>query len=368
MFNIVQSPVSNGTFGILDLPEFIISATKKLSAQVNVYDGQEYRTLVDLGYTPGVDGMVEFDIRDIIASELETVFQLSSHNYIQRSFKAAISVALSDDDMNASLTFNVVNVRCKTPSLSNILMHKFLTIQPSVKYTRRRAPEYLTYSYYRESTLKVKFYLESGGTEIVTLYTCSNDFVTRTHNVSFAKLLQLASPAAKKSYYDIYVENGNGTRRSNIQRYVVKDDTGREKYYLFANQMGGIDTLICCGQLTSKPDAEYNIGRLSIGLVQLDDSEDTLTYTQNSGMMMTAFNSWIEDFLMSKKAKYVYEAGNNTFTKIVVIDNDYTFNDRDSLVAFSFSYKKAEGDFLYIDGEIGMLQQDLTVTSNVIMI
>lgn len=349
----------------MDLPEFIIRATKNLSAQVNIYDGQEYQTLANLGYTPGIDGMVEFDIRDLIAAELETIFNATSGNYVQSSFKATIAVALSDDDENTSLTFNVVNVRCKTPSMQTLLNHKFLTIQPSVKYTRKRAPEYLTYSYYRTSTLKVKFYLASGSTETVTLYTCSNDFVTRTHNVSFNKVRQFGSAAGKKNYYDIYVEDGNGTRISNIQRYVVKDDTGREKYYLFANQLGGIDTLICCGQFSSLADAEHNIGRLSTGLVQLDDSEDTLTYTQNSGMMMTANNSWIEDFSMSKKGKYVYDSDKRTLTRIVVIDNDYTFNDRNPLLAFTFSFKKAEGDALYIDGELGMLQQDLNVVSTI---
>lgn len=343
MIEIIQSPSANGLYGLQDVPSIEFYCDGMAAVVVDMEGNGSFSG----SYVPDSGKLVEIDIRDILSGMTSSKFRLNTVVTNQSDFTHAVSVEIKDDNNTKTINFKVANIHCKvTGQLSQLFNERFLTTQPSVKYITAKSKEYLTLTNtFASAKLMAKFYSNSGGETIKLLDLQQR---TITCNVSPELLFQQSNiPSSnRKPYYDVYfvIPDGGTYKTLFSQRYVIKDATDAEKYYIFENELGGFDTIICKGLLVTTPSITYNTAKLSSGVIQLDDTDDHFAYEQKSGYFPATYKDWIKSFLKSKRQKYVYDASSNSVKKIIWVDSGYEVNDRDGMICFSFSYIYADGD------------------------
>lgn len=358
-----NAPKQQGYYTIPDLPVFRLRCTLPMTAEVGYIHNSKVNNVFSSSYVPGIDNNIEISFIDVLQtlfSSEEPKFHLG---YItQSNFVKEIYVLFKDDDGQIERTFNILNINATTSStdIANVISKRFLTLQPDVKEVTVDSPEFLTYFYIGNvKKLIAKFYDISGSAEIVTLYTWKGDGVSAiTHNVSYREVMKYSNSdsSSKKPFYDIYVVDDNNQRISVIQRYVFRESTGRENYYLFYNSLGGLDTFITTGDNIQEPSITFDIARTSLGLIQLENTEDHVAYNQKSGYFSIDNIQVVTDFLFSKKDKYIFNCDTLSCSKIVVTENDASFNKKDSFTSFSFTYRKMQ-DIPEIEDTIIEVQQ-----------
>lgn len=357
-----NAPKQQGYYTIPDLPVFRLRCTLPMTAKVGYIHNGKVNNVFSSSYVPGIDYNIEINFKDILLTLLsskEPDFHLS--NITQNNFIKEIHVLFKDDDGQTERTFYILNINATTSSSDiNVITKRFLTLQPDVKETTVDSPEFLTYFYHTNATkLIAKFYNLDGTSETVTLYTRrDNDSLAITHNVSYRDVMKLSNSYSsnKKPFYDIYVVNENNMRISVIQRYVFKESTGRENYFLYYNSLGGLDTLITTGDNIQNPEIAFDVFKTSSGLIQMNNTEDYISYNQKSGYFSIDNINVVTDFLLSKKDKYIFNPNDISCSKIVITDSDASFNKKESFTSFSFSYRKMQ-DIPKIDDVVLEMQQ-----------
>ena len=333
----------NGYYSITDMPSLKMSCTSPIMAKFSYIHGGNAIIFFEGSYIPDTNSRIEIDFKDMLSTLFENAEpQMSVNAFVQPDFVKDIRVEISDNESKVEINFHILNVNAHcTSDIIDILGKRFLTWQPNTKETTLSAPEFLTYFHSSVGEkLTAQFYYAGGLCEIIPLYGWAGITPAVTHNVSPA--LVLAASACPSEYklpfYDIFVTDTSGNRISMKQRYILKHATERDKHYLFYNSLGGLDTLIATGSLTDKAEASFDIARTFSGLIPLDISDDYVHSRQNSGYFPTTYIPFLKDFILSKKKKYIVEAG--SCKKLVITECDNEFSNKDSLVTFSFGYRK----------------------------
>lgn len=358
-----KAPKIQGYYSIPDLPEFRLRCTLPMTAEVYYMQYSKLKKVFAGSYTPGINLEVCIDFKEILKTLLaseEPKFHLEY--FTQYDFIKEIHVVFKDAEKELERVFYITDINATSQvDIDVVFSKRFLTFQPDVKETTVDSPEFLSYFYTGEKVRKLvaKFYLKAGGSEIVTLYSWNAKKIEMvTHNVSYRQILKLSntSSSEKKPFYDIYIVDENNQRISVIQRYVFRESTGRENYYLFYNSLGGLDSLITTGDIFQKPDVSYDVVRTSSGLIPLDNTEDHITYNQKSGYFSIDNIPYVIDFVLSKKNKYLFNPEDKACHRIVMTENDSSFNKKESFTSFSFSYRKMN-DIPAVDDSVIEVQE-----------
>lgn len=360
MFNLIQHP---DQYSILsNLKPIIISADSEVTIEL-FYNNSNHDSIINLSYYPDFNYMVNVDLTDVIDSLLCSNFP-SANNYMQNKFIADFRCQIISRGGRSSFTFSVTKSKIRTTmSFNDFYDKKILTFQPNVKTITKLSPEYLTFAYRKPSRLVVKFYLKNGNTEECLLFMYNGSQVKCfTHDVSFMTVWDRshAPSANKEPYYDIYVKDDNSVV-SDVQRYVYRESFGREKYYLFINTLGGLDTLTCIGEHVSSPSISHNTCRYSRGIESIDNSDDFMSYRQNMGFTRNSDESLVRNFLESKQYHYQFDPETNSFAKIVITESSYEKSDHDNYFTPEFTYRRAESDLMEIR-PLNYTQQQLVFT------
>ena len=342
-FFLENTPIENGYYSIPDLPSFSIVGSSNITAKLSYIHNGAAVLVFSSSYVPGRSNRIEIDFKDILTALFKNAEpQMSSDAFAQSTFIRDISVKILDNEDSVERKFHVLNINAHCASdIINILSKSFLTQQPSTKETTIYSPEFLTYLYSGAGEkLVAQFYYTDGTSELVTLYRWDGTYQAITHNVTPSKVIASSyhPTERKKPFYDIYIADALGNRKSMIQRYVLKHPTERDKHYLFYNSLGGLDTLTATGQLTDSAKVNFDIALTSSGLISLDNSDNHVNYSQNSGHFSNKYLSFLKDFILSKKTKYIVEEG--ICKNIVITECDNSFSNKDNLVSFSFGYRK----------------------------
>ena len=365
MLQLLQAPASMGYYTKPQLPIFRVKSDSGFVCKLYAYG--------ELLFTGSYDyqlGDVYVDVRDIVDEALFHTIMMGYNTVWQEDFCKLFDMAITNENETWRRSFYVMNIATKVAGITAI-SKSFLTFQPDVKYITRQSPEYLSYYFtVQDSKMIVRFYYNDGSNETITLFDFSDEIAIHKEcvmqNVSCEYVWSLSNrpSSQRKMYYDVFVVDAKGHAMTTKQRYVVGDETGREKYFLFCNALGGIDTLIFGGQNSAKPSVEYNIGSFNDVLQQLDDSDDFIEYTQNTGYFSREMFRQIVDFAMSKTPKFFFNPDEQTYERIVMTDSDPDVNDRESFSSFTFKYRIAEQDYLKLESKV-VEAQELIVASKV---
>lgn len=290
-------------------------------------------------YTSGTDGYVTIDIRDIVESQLSFLLKDITTPYEQPDLAADFTAVIGDKN----ITFRVL--RCGVDRFSGsaetFLKANFLTWQPQVKKVTYYSPEYLTYYAVISSYVKVKAYFtddEGKVTEEVKQLATLGEKRAYTIPVQYAVIMALFE-SRLPSFYDVWVEDGSGSRLTYVQRYVAGNILSeQEQWILFENSLGGMDTFRAYGQLDFLAEHTHNIAEID------DISEEYRVDTErkfqkNTGYLDNRERQWLVDFLPSKQ-KYIY---NQTYLRrIVVIEDNTSYTDKELPSSYTFTYRYAD--------------------------
>lgn len=289
-------------------------------------------------YKPDAYGDIQISVRDIVSAYLSTRMPGQTHTLqteYMRRFSAVFKGVSSEQTANAN--FWVANAVVKGGSYSSYIASHFMTEQPATKYTTDAAREYLTFFAATDTKLRVQYHTPNGVEGTDDVFTSStNEWYSV--NVSPAKIEDIVG--LELDHYTIQLFDTNKEQVLCSQRYEIKPATEREKYYLWVNMLGGVDTFASTGENILQPVTTYNIGKASGVCQSLDDSEDYLSYKQNSGYCQRAWRNWLSDLVQSKAEHWLMD--NNKPRPIVITETDFAMSDFQVISSFNFTYRSAE--------------------------
>lgn len=291
-------------------------------------------------YAPGQDGYITIDIRDIVHARLSFLLQESSTVYVQPSLAATFTAVIDGTEVN----FRVVRagVDRLTDTTSNFLTQNFLSWQPSVKPVTYYSPEFLTYYAILPCKAKLRAYFtDSSGNMILQqdleLYTFAsgNAYTIPLQYAIVAGRLGHKLPA----YYDVWIENNSSERLTYIQRYYASDmRSEQEQWILFENSLGGIDTFRAYGTTDFTGEHTHNIAEVEdIAFEYRVDTERK--FQKNTGHLNRKERQWLLDFFPSE-VKYIYSG--SALRRIVVVESNVTYTDRELPSHYTFTYRYAD--------------------------
>lgn len=330
---ILQSP-EQVSLSMNILP-FRLSSTEQVT-MVLLHGEEEILSQV---YEPDADGIVEIDLRDIIHNRLSVLLSDSSEVYIQPNLVGDFTASFGTTSYN----FRVVRggVENLADSSINFLMQNFLTWQPTVKKVTYSSPEFLTY--YSMGSLKVvlkAYYIAADG----SMTDETLDYASLEPGKAYTIPMQYAAVSSRlgsklPSYYDVWVENTDGSRVTYVQRYQADNAKSlHEDWFLFENSLGGIDTFRAYGVDVMTAKHTHNVAEIAEESVEYRvDTERQ--HQKNTGYLLPAEARWLYDFFPSSR-KYIYI--DNVIRSIVVTESNVKRDNKLLPSGFSFTYKFAD--------------------------
>ena len=343
---IISQYPSDTFYAINTVPEIVIEATETALVELYFCDQNaqwENTNRAFFGsYAPDFNQEIRISfnelyqnyISSLIPTEADTLLVHSQYWYYFRA------VVTDENGTQQVKTWRVCNARFKSTVAWDVWSEgNFLTNQPSEKRTNDEAPEWLTwFDADGNKSLIARFYPKAGGHIDVTVQTDTNPGCYSA-NVSYNRLIRLLSvlPSQLLGYYDLILSSSK-LGEACCQRYIYEERTGREKYFLFVNALGGIDTLICQGANVLSPDVTYNIGRFLDRYEPLDDTDDRRQWRQETGMVARRERNWIYELLTAKRGARQFDPERGLFHEIVLNASDIAMSDHGQLASASFSY------------------------------
>lgn len=337
--DIILKPDSLSLTGSMN--HFIISSTQEITFVLKYADSNEI--IVQHIYTPNKAKRIEIDLENIVTPLLSFQLQESTTIYRQPNIAREFLVNLIEDKTAAQESWQFTVLRAGIDNFadtaSDWLKRNFLTWQPTVKPVTYYTPEFLSYYAVEDCVAKCRAYIEENGSYVQTDIELGN----LSHGKVWTIPMQYGVIAGKlgkmPSYYDVWVEDGAGTRLTYIQRYYASDiRSEEEQWVLFENSLGGIDTFRAYGDAENTAKHTHNVAEIE------NDSEeyrvDTVReYKKNTGFLSKEERKWLLDFFPSL-GKFLYTG--NYVRRIVVTESDVSWQTKDLPSSYTFTYKYAD--------------------------
>ena len=351
-----QKPTSGATYAKNEVPAFVITTNKTLLAILSIGPEVIFKGI----YAPDFNGQISIDFRGLYDNYLNTLIPTTgvdeiTHTEYRRQFTATFEVIVGEDTPsdNNTISWYVANAKLKSDlSFSAWSEANFLTNQPIEKTTNYEAPEWLTWwDHGTEMDLVARFYKKNGTSLDVTVRTATTAGVFSV-NVRYSRLIRMANvlPSSLLGYYDLILIDAKDDEVCR-QRYIYEERTGREKYFLFVNALGGIDTLICAGENVLEPEITHNVGRFGRQYRALDDTDDMRKWSQHTGMVPSRQRNWIYELLTAKQGAEKYDPETMKYYEIVVDSSDISMSDNGQLTEATFGYILNETENVVADTE-----------------
>lgn len=315
-----------------NIKPFVLNSTASVSFLLKKGD----TVVVEQTYDPSASGVINIDIKDVIAGYLE--YQLSDLTtaYEQPNIVGTFSAVI---DGGAPYNFTVVRagVDKLSDTASNFLTSNWLTWQPQIKAVTYSSPEYLTYYAVIACKAVLKAAMQDDSVRII-------DLISMVAGTAYTIPCQYATISARlggalPKYYDIYTQDGTGNRLSYIQRYYPSSFLSeQEQWILFENSLGGLDTFRAYGQMDFEGAHTHNIAEIDeIATEYRIDTERK--FKKNTGHIDEYDRRWLLDFFPSR-GKYIYTG--SSLRRIVVTESNVTYVDKELPSSFEFTYKYAD--------------------------
>lgn len=350
-----QAPTEGATYAKNTVPPTILSTQVAITALLYVYG--DNAPLITASYFPDFSNVVTIDFGEIYKSVLNSELPDNGDEVVlQYTYRIKFRLLLSDaNSNNTEIDFWVCNALLKSATaFETWAQANFLTNQPLEKTTNYESPEWLTYLDLAEKGNRIvigRFYPKEGGM-VDCIVKDDEGAGCFSVNVNYSRLIPMVArlPHQLKGYYDIILTDGELNEICR-QRYIYEERSGREKYFLFVNALGGIDTLICKGENVLAPDITHNIGRFGRQYRALDDTNDMRKWTQHIGQVPNRQRNWIYELLTAKQGAEKYDPETMKYLEIVVDSSELSMSDFGQLAGSQFSYILNETENVVADTE-----------------
>ena len=316
---IIQLPDTYNFSGTIR--DIVVDATEKLDFTLS----SNGVTIVSETYYPSSDNRITINLRDILEDIIEPVLYDVAETVIPQYTYQIGETTGSFYCIAGGIDAEV--------SVESYLQGNFLTWQPQTRVTLYHIPHYLRYVSVVESICKVKAFFPDGTSEVAVLKTFSAKSIN-TVNVTFGTVRGMFE--SQPTYFDVWVENLEGEMLTWIQRYMLIDFlTGVNDYFIFANSLGGFDTIRFSGdrEETNKLD--------SVNAVFDDETKEydidrTRSWKKYTGYITDErIRMWVLDFFNSPCRYHLTDSG--VLKRIYISDHKLESTTGDA-VGYEFTY------------------------------
>ena len=371
-----HQPTSGAVYAINTVPDLILAADEGVKVQLffkNPLDTWDpSNKMFEASYTPDFNGHITVNFEELYRKFLETKYP-SGNSLFQDDYWFNYNIVWTGISSEASdnVAFSVANAVIKASSpFASWTNANFLTNQPAEKITDMDSKEWLSWfdGTYGTLKLKVRFYPKAGGNEDVIVFTEDDELfadaggsLAYTVDVSYSRIIKYAQYLVGQlhPYYDIILVDDKGSILAR-QRYIYQERTGNEKYFLFVNALGGIDTLICQGANTMQPEATFSVGRFGGQYVPVDDADNVRRWQQNLGQLPWKQRNWVHELLTAKQGAKQYDPESGNYYDIVITGMDLGMGDSGQLASGGFTYMRSDAENV-----IGQEERDTTLHQSV---
>ena len=316
---IIQLPDTYNFSGTIR--DIVVDATEKLDFTLS----SNGVTIVSETYYPSSDNRITINLRDILEDIIEPVLYDVAETVIpQYTYQIGETIG-SFYCIAGGIDAEV--------SVESYLQGNFLTWQPQTRVTLYYIPHYLRYVSVVESICKVKAFFPDGTSEVAVLKTFSAKSIN-TVNVTFGTVRGMFE--SQPTYFDVWVENLEGEMLTWIQRYMLTDFlTGVNDYFIFANSLGGFDTIRFSGdrEETNKLDS---VNAVFDNETKEYDIDRTRSWKKYTGYITDErIRMWVLDFFNSPCRYHLTDSG--LLKRIYISDHKLESTTGDA-VGYEFTY------------------------------
>ena len=215
----------------------------------------------------------------------------------------------------------------------------FLSWQPQEKMVTQNQPEYATFYATTDCLIKCIAYLVDGTKE--TTYfdlvqgSVNNQLVT--FDVGWSTVTAFSS--GNVFAWDICLVNLADAPLTPVQRYRLRNRGVDEHLFLWANTLGGTDSVSFTGKSENDRKLEHLVAQLSDGSLDEYQVNKNAEIKQSTGYLTLRESLWIEDFFYSKQRYKVMPDG--SVRPVVIVGSKVQTSTVDDLFEFEFSYRFA---------------------------
>jgi len=326
---IVQQPDSLSFAG--NLKKFVVTSAVAVALQLN--KGAEQ--ILNEIYQPGAGNIVEIDLRTVINKVLSVT--LPGTNLITEQSSGFADFTATID--GTAVAFRVIKggvLELGSMAIAFVNEH-FLTWQIQDKTILQHQPEWLTVYTNAARNLKAKAYYQDN-TDASMLLTALDAGKLLAVDVSWPSINSLfvkKNPIA----WEVWFEDLAGTRLSYVQRYCLRNSDDEEKIFIWANTMGGIDSISLTGSAEDDKKLEHLIAEMGDESLQEYQTDKKREIKQSTGFLTVDESRWIEDFFYSGRRYLVGEDG--AVRSIVLASSKIVGSTADDLFDYEFNYRLA---------------------------
>jgi hypothetical protein len=304
--------------------------------------------VLDEKYRPTA-GAVSIDVKDVVDRLLSVSFPSSG---ITDQVSAVGNFTATID--GATATFRVVKggVDKMQETAGQFVDSHILSWQSQDKETTQYRPEWLTF--YAKETRKLKarvYYINNAPVDLLLQTLPANKL--STVDVCWGAV-NSACTVKNPVAWDLWSEDISGNRLSYVQRYRLRNPKETDKVFVWANTLGGWDTVSFNGASEHDRKLEHQVaqgGDGSFTEYQVNKNSGT---KQSTGYLTLRESLWLEDFFYSKK-RYVI-LGDGSVSPIVLTDSKVVSSSVEDMFDFEFTYRLAtENQLLNLDRTYGPL-------------
>lgn len=300
MSMILQEPDAVSFSG--NLKKLVISSETNVSFQLAMGATE----ILDAIYTPRAGDLVEIDLRETIHRLLSVMIPDGSAIATDQTGAIAEFTATID---TVPITFKVIRggvLRLKQTA-ADWLAANNLSWQPQDKAIIFNQPEFLSLYAAEALTVKVKAYFADGTTEQIDLATLAAEKVwsVAVDWTTIDTALTGNNPVA----WDVWKVNGAGTTVGFVQRYRLRNTTDSENRYVWANTLGGVDSVSMTGYKETDEDIEHQVMDIYDETLEEYDNKKKEKVRQSTGWMGRDESLWLKDFFLSPEKYEIDEEG-----------------------------------------------------------
>ena len=316
---IIQLPDTYNFSGTIR--DIVVDATEKLDFTLS----SNGVTIVSETYYPSSDNRITINLRDILEDIIEPVlYEVAETGIPQYTYQ------IGETTGNFYCIAGGIDAEV---SVESYLQGNFLTWQPQTRVTLYHIPHYLRYVSVVESICKVKAFFSDGTSEVAVLKTFSAKSIN-TVNVTFGTIRGMFE--SQPTYFDVWVENLEGEMLTWIQRYMLTDFlTGVNDYFIFANSLGGFDTIRFSGdrEEINKLDS---VNAVFDNETKEYDIDRTRSWKKYTGYITDErIRMWVLDFFNSPCRYHLTDSG--LLKRIYISDHKLESTTGDA-VGYEFTY------------------------------
>lgn len=299
-----------------DMTPIVISSEIGLPVRIIISEDAK-GVIIDETYYPDFDGLINLDIRDVIASDMYLQVPEVGYDIQQKDIFRTYTIQVGND---ISGVFTVCGYS------EDAL--EFMTDVDMLRIPQNYMMPLSICNICDRIGISYRFLDGSVEDEDVLRTKESIGITARMVGIS-------ASPAADKSSFFVEIACDVVTYSSPVFHITP----GHFEQYLFANRYGGFDNIPMDGLREFVPDLSFETGKYSSGNEQTS-AEAEYVYSQNSGFQSRKVLELAAELLCSPQIYHLTESGRPR--RIIILESSLTSSSENSLHSFSFKYKYAD--------------------------